>query len=132
MSYLPLFTPQPKQGPSRRGFLVSGASSVALAALASCSLGASDKDLDLIGAWKVTKGAWGMVAKGSVVSFDGHHTALFSPQDTYALYKEDETWKLSITGLLGSGATFTVKVLDENNIELTTTDNVMLALKRVG
>lgn len=132
MSRLPDLCSEVRGPLSRRGFLVSSTSALALVAVTACSPDSSNNDPDLIGTWKVTQGSWGIVTKGSVVSFDGDHTALFSPQDTYALYQEDGNWKLSVTGLLGSGGTFLVKVIDADHVDLTTGKVVKLSLKRVG
>ena len=98
----------------RRAAALAGAAA-ALALLGACG----KKEFSIEGTWRSTgTESWGLVKKGSVVSFDGSHCALFSPNDTYAFYKEGGSYRLDVTGALGSGGSFTVKVVDDDNIEL--------------
>lgn len=85
------------------------------------------------GKWKnVGSTTFGQVQQGSIVAFDGKNCNVFSPKDTYAFYKDGKQYKLDCTGLLFSeNLSFTVKVVDKDNIEIDTGSGV-LKLKRVG
>jgi len=85
------------------------------------------------GKWKnVGEGTFGQAQKGSIVAFDGKNCNFFSPQDTYAFYKDGATYRLDATSLLFSqNLSFTVKIIDNDNIEINTGGSVVV-MKRVG
>ncbi|WP_043563735.1 hypothetical protein [Actinomyces israelii] len=100
---------------SRRRATALTSAAAALSLLGACG----KKEFSIESTWRSTgTESWGLVKKGSVVSFDGSHCALFSPNDTYAFYKDGGSYRLDVTGALGSGGSFTVKVVDDDNIEL--------------
>ena len=72
------------------------------------------------GKWKNTGSyTFGQVQKGAIVSFDGINCNVYSPKDTYAFYKDGNQYKLECTSLLFSETlTFTVKIVDENHIDI--------------
>lgn len=71
------------------------------------------------GKWKnVGTSTYGQVQSGAIVAFDGTHCNVVSPQDTYAFYKSGDNWRLDCTTLLGETLSFTVKTVDENNIDI--------------
>jgi hypothetical protein len=85
------------------------------------------------GKWKnVGSATFGQVQANAIVVFDGTNCNFFSPKDTYAFYKDSNQYKLDCTGLLFSETlSFSVKVVDKDNIEVDTGSGV-LKLKRVG
>ncbi len=86
----------------------------------------------LEGKWKnVGTYTFGQVSKGAIVVFDGANCNVFSPRDTYAFYKDGNYFKLDCTGLMGGTVSFTVKIIDENTIDVFNGSNI-LELKRVG
>ena len=95
---------------------------VALAfALCACSSGGGLNKFSIEGKWKnVGEDTFGQVQQGSIVVFDGENCNVYSPQDTYAFYKEGSDYTLDCTSMLFSDTvTFTVKVIDNDNIEMT-------------
>ena len=71
------------------------------------------------GKWKSTGTyGFGQAQPGAIVVFDGIHCNFFSPQDTYAFYKEGTQYRLDTTSLMGGTESFTVKLLDENHIHV--------------
>ncbi|MCL2466172.1 MAG: hypothetical protein FWF02_07805 [Micrococcales bacterium] len=90
---------------------------------------------DIRGTWKsVGSEGWGQAQPGAIVLFGDGQATLYSPQDTYAFYKENGTWRLVVTGLLGGTTNFRVVIIDANNIELYSgsDDSPKLVLQRVG
>ena len=85
------------------------------------------------GSWKqVGDNTWGQAQPGAIVNFTSNGQAnLFSPVDSYAFYKEGSDYRLDVTGLLGGTSSFTVRVINNNEIELLQGSEVMVALKRV-
>ena len=85
------------------------------------------------GKWKnVGEATFGQAQKGSIVAFDGKNCNFFSPQDTYAFYKDGDTYRLDTTSLLFSqNLSFTVNIVDANNIEINTGGGVVV-MTRVG
>ena len=80
---------------------------------------ASISSLSLEGKWKnVGSSTYGQVQSGAIVAFDGTHCNVVSPQDTYAFYKNGDSWRLDCTTLLGDTLSFTVKTVDEDNIDI--------------
>lgn len=109
----------------------------ALALVGTClTLTSCAKDeFTIEGTWKSTgDNSWGLMSKGSVVTFADGHTALFSPNDSYAFYEENGTYHLDVTGMLGSGGFFIVTIVDDDNIELATKGSTepTLVLTRIG
>lgn len=72
------------------------------------------------GKWKnVGTYTFGQVQSGAIVAFDGTNCNFFSPKDTYAFYQDGDDYKLECTSLLSTDTlTFTVKIVDENNIDV--------------
>ena len=73
------------------------------------------------GKWKsVGSEGFGQAQPGSIVSFNGTNCNFFSPSDTYAFYKSGSSYVLDVTSVLTSkNLTFTVKIIDNDNIEVT-------------
>lgn len=83
--------------------------------LASC--GSSKFEIE--GKWKsVGSYGFGQAQPGNIVSFDGTHCNFYSPADTYALRNEDGNYYLDVTGLLADSMTFSVEVVNKDNIKL--------------
>lgn len=84
------------------------------------------------GKWKNNgEYTFGQVQAESIISFDGEHCNVYSPQDTYAFYKDGDDFRLSCTSFLFSDTvSFTVKIVDENNIDLVDGSDI-LELTRV-
>ena len=71
------------------------------------------------GKWKnIGSYTFGQVDNGGIVSFDGTYCNLYSPRDTYAFYKDGDSYRLDTTSLLGEPTSFTVKIVDKNNIDV--------------
>lgn len=121
--------------PARGATTAARVLALLLAAVLALSLTgcAFEEEFQIEGNWKsVGEDSWGVVSKGSAVTFTGEHTNLYSPLDTYVLYTEGEDVKLTVTGMMGGDTTFTVNIVDDDNIELTQQGEVVLALKRVS
>lgn len=64
--------------------------------------------------------------------FDGTNCNFFSPNDTYAFYKENVEWRLDCTSMLLSDTmSFRVEVIDYDNIDIYS-DSYVTKLKRVN
>ncbi len=50
--------------------------------------------------------------------FDGDNCDFYSPNYTYAFYKEDDRYVLDITSVLGESLSQTVNIIDDDNIEI--------------
>lgn len=89
-------------------------------------------DFSIIGKWKnVGDYTYGQAQKGSIIAFDGKNCNFFSPKDTYAFYKNGDNYKLDCTSPLADTVSFTVKIVDENNIDVFNGSNIV-ELKRVN
>ena len=89
-------------------------------------------NFSITGKWKnIGKYTFGQVQEGSIVSFDGTNCNFFSPKDTYAFYKDGDNFKLDCTSPLADTVSFTVKIIDENNIDVFNGSNI-IELKRVN
>lgn len=89
-------------------------------------------DFSIIGKWKnVGTYTFGQAQKGSIISFDGTNCNFFSPKDTYAFYKNGDNYKLDCTSPLADTVSFTVKIVDENNIDVFNVSDIV-ELKRVS
>ena len=99
--------------------------------LAACSAGASSFSIE--GKWKNTgSGGFGQMQPGAIVTFNGNNCNVYSPNDTYAFYSENGKYKLDVTGLLGGTPSFTVTVVDNDHISMTTGSSETVELTRVG
>ncbi|MCF0239081.1 MAG: hypothetical protein HUJ62_01300, partial [Streptococcus gallolyticus] len=87
------------------------------------------------GKWK-SVGTWGVgqAQPGSIVTFDGKNCNLVSPSDTYAFYKQGNGYILdATTALFSQNTSFNVKIIDNNNIELSAGSGTNVTkLQRVG
>ena len=71
------------------------------------------------GKWKnIGSTTWGQVQAGAIVTFNGYNCNFFSPMDTYAVYKDGDNYRLDCTSLLADTISSTVKIVDENNIDI--------------
>jgi hypothetical protein len=93
------------------------------------------------GKWKqVGSDTHGQMQQGAIVIFNGANCNVWSPQDTYAFYKDGGKHRLDVTGLLfANKMSYWVTVTDRNNINLTpgpdsdyNTGNFSVHLMRVG
>lgn len=74
---------------------------------------------DITGKWKsVGDSGFGQAQPGAIVTFDGNNCNFYSPNDTYAFYKEDDRYVLNITSVLGESLSQTVNIIDDDNIEI--------------
>ena len=94
---------------------------VSLTVLATLLLAACGGDkFEIEGKWKsVGSYGFGQAQPGSIISFDGTHCNLFSPMDTYALTKNGDAYTLDVTSLLGDTLSFSVEVVNKDNVRLT-------------
>ena len=77
------------------------------------------KNFTIEGKWKnVGNDTYGQAQKGAIIIFNGTNCNFFSPADTYAFYKNGDSYRLECTSLLGDTVSFTVKIIDQNNIEI--------------
>ena len=91
----------------------------------------SASNFSITGKWKnIGTYAFGQVQSGAIVAFDGTNCNFYSPQDTYAFYRDGDNYKLECTSLLAETLSFTVKIVDENNIDVFNGSNI-LELTRV-
>ena len=90
-------------------------------------------DFVIEGKWKsVGEYGFGQAQPGSIVIFDGKNCNFFSPSDTYAFYKDGNRLILDCTSILFSqNQSFTVTIIDEDNIEVAQ-GSFVTELKRVG
>ncbi|MBR6119683.1 MAG: hypothetical protein IKQ04_05120 [Oscillospiraceae bacterium] len=71
------------------------------------------------GKWKsVGSYGFGQAQPGAIVSFDGTHCNLYSPADTYAFYKSGKEFNLDCTSVLSGTVSFTVRIVDNDHIDL--------------
>ena len=89
-------------------------------------------NFNIKGKWKnVGTYTFGQVQSGAIVVFDGKNCNVYSPQDTYAFYKDGDSYTLDCTSLLFSETlSFKVKIVDKDNIHIYYGSNY-LELKRV-
>ena len=86
----------------------------------------------IIGTWKsVGEEGVGQAQPGAIIVFADYECNLFSPRDTYALYKDGDTLRLDATGLLGGTLECSVIVVDNDHIELYS-GSIITYLQRVG
>ena len=95
-------------------------------------LAACGSKFEIEGKWKsVGDYGFGQAQPGNIVSFDGTHCNFFSPMDTYALSENGDTYTLDVTSLLGDSLSFSVEVVNKDNIKLTFGSNTT-ELQRVS
>ena len=84
------------------------------------------------GTWKQTGDAtWGQAQKGAIINFKSNGQAnLFSPSDSYAFYKQGDSYRLDVTGLLGGSSSFDVEVVNKDKIELRQGGQLKVTLER--
>jgi hypothetical protein len=89
-------------------------------------------DFSIEGKWKNVGGtALWQAQSGSIIAFDDVNCNFYSPNDTYALYKDGDVWRLDVTGALFSVTkSCEVGIIDSDNIEVRY-DAEMVTLKRV-
>jgi len=97
-----------------------------------CMIGCGNSNFSIDGKWKnVGENTFGQAQKGSIVVFNGTNCNWYSPQDTYAFYKDGDNYRLDITGaLFGENRSFKVVVTDKNNIEIYN-GSTPISMKRV-
>ena len=83
-------------------------------------------DYSIVGKWKnVGEYTFGQAQKGAIIVFDGMNCNFFSPRDTYAFYKNGDNFRLDCTSPLADTVSFTVKIVDENNIDIFNGSNIV-------
>ena len=89
-------------------------------------------NFNIKGKWKnIGTYTFGQVQSGAIVAFDGKNCNVYSPQDTYAFYKDGDSYTLDCTSLLFSETiSFKVKIVDKDNIHIYYGSNY-LDLRRV-
>lgn len=87
---------------------------------------------DITGKWKnVGSYGFGQAQPNAIVAFDGTNCNFFSPQDTYAFYKDGDNYRLDCTSFMSTATTsFIMKIVDNNNIDVYYGDSIT-ELKRV-
>lgn len=89
-------------------------------------------NFSIVGKWKnVGDYTYGQAQKGSIIVFDGKNCNFFSPKDTYAFYKNGDNYMLDCTSPLADTVSFTVKIVDDNNIDVFNGSDIV-ELKRVS
>ena len=89
-------------------------------------------DFSIIGKWKnIGEYTYGQAQTGSIINFDGTNCNFYSPKDTYAFYKKGDNYRLDCTSPLGDTASFTVKIIDDDHIDVSNGSNIV-ELKRVS
>ena len=89
-------------------------------------------DFVIEGKWKnVGENTFGQASKGAIIVFNGANCNYYSPKDTYAFYRQGDSYVLDCTSLLGETLSFKVNIIDENNIEITYSSKAV-SLTRVG
>lgn len=74
---------------------------------------------DITGKWKsVGESGFGQAQPGAIIIFDSDNCNFYSPNDTYAFYLDDSNYVLDITSPLGENLSFTVNIIDNNNIDV--------------
>lgn len=90
------------------------------------------QEFTLIGSWK-SVGDWGFgqAQPGATVTFSKKHCNFYSPYDTYHFYQEDGQWILSCKNFLWQDVlTFTVEIIDNDNINIYYKTSYVTKLKR--
>lgn len=77
------------------------------------------EDFYIEGKWKnIGDDGFGQAQPEAIVAFDGTHCNYYSPYDTYAFYYDGSNYRLEVVGLLGDTCSFTVNIVDNDNIEV--------------
>ena len=92
-----------------------------------------EEEFAIEGKWKnVGEYTFGQAQEGAIIAFDGIKCNLYSPSDTYAFYKDGDSYTLECTSLnFSETMTFHVEVVDADHINLHRGDHV-LELQRPG
>lgn len=86
----------------------------------------SIKNFSIFGTWKNTGSyTYGQAQSGAIIVFDGSRCNFLSPSDTYAFYAEDDHYRLDCTSPLGDTVSFTVRIIDENHIDIFNGQNIV-------
>lgn len=77
-------------------------------------------NFSIVGKWKsVGSYGFGQAQPGAIVVFNGTNCNFYSPQDTYAFYRNGDNYELDCTSFMSTDTvSFTVKTVDENNIDV--------------
>ena len=96
--------------------------------------GVANSDFSIVGCWKsVGDYGFGQAQPGATVTFNGTHCNFYSPYDTYNFYQEAGKWKLSCKNVLWKDVlTFTVEVIDNDNINIYYSPSSVTKLKRTN
>ena len=98
------------------------------------SLDEDTEDFSITGTWKsVGSYGFGQAQPGALVTFGDNHCNFYSPNDTYTFSYENDIGTLECTNWLYKDdvLTFTVKILDNDNITITHGKAYTTILKRV-
>ena len=80
----------------------------------------------ITGKWKnVGSDTYGQVQEDAIIVFDGIRCNFYSPADIYAFYKDEDSYKLDCTGLLGDTVSFKVNIIDEDNVDIELEEGVI-------
>lgn len=78
---------------------------------------------DIIGKWKnIGDKGFGQAQPGAIIIFDGERCNFYSPNDTYAFYNDGNKYVLDVTSPLAESLSFTVNIIDDNNISISGTN----------
>jgi len=85
------------------------------------------------GKWKnVGAYTFGQAQQGAIIIFNGTNCNFYSPQDTYAFYKNGNGYQLDVTSFLfAENLSFMVNIIDHDNIEIFNGSNT-IQMRRVG
>lgn len=74
----------------------------------------------LVEKWENTgKSTFGQAQMGAIIKFDGTNCNLYSPEDTYAFYKENGNYYLDLTSyIFAETMSYEVKIINGNQIEI--------------
>lgn len=74
---------------------------------------------DITGKWKnVSSSRLGQAQPEAIIIFNGNNYNFYNPHDTYAFYLDGSHYVLDITSLLGESLSFSVNIVDDNNIDV--------------
>ena len=77
-------------------------------------------NFNITGKWKNTgSDDYGQAQSGAIVVFDGKNCNFYSPNDTYAFYKEGDHYRLDCTSMLfADTVSFVVNTVDQGHIDI--------------
>ncbi len=92
-----------------------------------------EEEFAIEGKWKnVGEYTFGQAQEGAIIAFDGTKCNLYSPSDTYAFYRDGDSYILECTSLnFAETLVFDVEIIDADHINLHYGDGV-LELQRPG